>query len=98
MQKMQRISKTLNQSIKKYKIEDKVKQHQLLIVWEKIIAEFLPNAARQTMAVAFEKGVLRVASLTREIAYEINLYQKRIIEALNTLLGKQIVYRIVCEI
>lgn len=95
---MQKISKSLDQSVRKYKIEDKVKQHQLLVVWEKVVSEFLPNAAKQTMAVAFEKGVLRVASLTKEIAYEISLYQKRIIEALNAFLGKQLVYRIECEI
>ncbi len=95
---MQKINKTLNTTIKKYKIEDKVKQHQLLVVWEKVVAEFLPNAAKQTMALSFEKGVLKIASLTKEIAYEINLYSKRIIEALNTFLGRTLVYRIVCEV
>lgn len=95
---MQKINKTLNSTIKKYKIEDKVKQHQLLSVWEKVISEFLPNAAQKTMAVAFEKGVLRIASLTKEVAYEINLYKRRIIEALNSVLGKQIVFGIVCEL
>ncbi|GAC1412807.1 MAG: hypothetical protein NVSMB66_2970 [Candidatus Doudnabacteria bacterium] len=95
---MQKINKTLNSAIKKYKIEDKVKQHQLLAVWEKVISEFMPNAARKTMAIAFEKGVLRVASLTKEVAYEINLYKRRIIEALNSVLGRQLVFAIVCEL
>jgi hypothetical protein len=94
---MQKINKTLNQRIKKYKIEDKVKGEQLLKAWEKVISEFLPNAAKQTMALAFEKGVLKIASLSREIAYEIHLYQKRLVEALNNYLGKTLVYRIVCE-
>jgi hypothetical protein len=95
---MQKINKTLNTAMKKYKIEDRIKQHQLLAVWEKVVSDFLPKAAQQTMAVAFEKGILKIASLTKEIAYEINLYQKRLVEALNNFLGKQIVYGIVCEI
>ncbi|MDB4939724.1 MAG: hypothetical protein JWO40_149 [Candidatus Doudnabacteria bacterium] len=95
---MQKINKTLNSTIKKYKIDEKVKQYQLLSIWEKVISEFMPNAAQKTMALAFEKGVLKIASLTRELAYEINLYQKRLIEALNACLGRQLVYRIVCEI
>jgi hypothetical protein len=95
---MQKITRTLNKAIKKYKIEDKVKQHQLMAVWEKVISEFLPNAAQKTMALAFEKGVLKIASLTKEIAYEINLYHKRIIEALNACLGRQLVFRIICEL
>ncbi len=95
---MQKINKTLQSSLKKYKIEDKIKQHQLLKAWERIISEFLPFAAQKTMAVAFERGVLKIASLTREIAYEINLYQKRLVEALNNFLGTTLVYRIVCEV
>lgn len=94
---MQRIQKTLNQRVKKYKLEDKIKTEQLFSAWEKIISEFLPNAARKTMALAYEKGVLKIASLSKEIAYEIYLYQKRIIEAINEYLGKQLVFRIVCE-
>ena len=95
---MQKINKTLNQRIKKYKIEEKVKAEQLLKAWEKVISDFLPNAAKKTMALAFEKGVLKIASLSKEIAYEIHLYQKRLVEALNNYIGKNLVYRIICEI
>lgn len=95
---MQKINRTLQNNLKKYKIEDQVKAQQVLTLWEKIISDFLPNAAKQTMAIAFERGVLKIASLTREIAYEINLYQRRLIEALNALVGKTLVYKIVCEI
>lgn len=94
---MNKIDKALKWQLKKYKIEDKVKAQQLLIAWEKIISDFLPNAAKQTMAYAYERGVMKIAVLSREIAYEINLYAKRIMDALNALVGKQLVYRIVCE-
>ncbi|MBU6447282.1 DUF721 domain-containing protein [Patescibacteria group bacterium] len=94
---MNKIDKALSRQLKKYKIEDKVKAQQLLIAWEKIISDFLPNAARQTMAYAYERGVMKIAVLSREIAYEINLYAKRIMDALNSIVGKHLVYSIVCE-
>ncbi len=94
---MHKIDKTLRGQIKKYKIEDKVKAQQMLNSWEKIISDFLPEAAHKTMAIAYERGILKIAALSREVAYEINLYAKRIIEALNALVGKQLVYRIVCD-
>ncbi len=95
---MQRIDKTLKANIKKYRLEDKIRHQEILRSWEKVIADFLPTAAKKTMALKFERGVLRVASLSKEIAYEIYLYQKRLIEALNKLIGKQLVYQIICEV
>lgn len=94
---MNKIDKTLKWQLKKYKIEDKVKAQQLLMSWEKIISDFLPNAAKQTMAYAYERGAIKIAVLSREIAYEINLYAKRIMDALNAIVGKQLVFSIICE-
>ncbi len=94
---MQRINKTLYANIRKYKIEDKVKATELLKIWDKVIIDFMPEAASQTMAVAYEKGILKIAVLSKDIAYQIYLYQKRLIEMLNNLLGRRMVFRIVCE-
>ncbi len=94
---MQRINKTLYANIRKYKIEDKVKAAELLKLWEPVIADFMPEAALKTMAVTYEKGVLKIAVLSKDIAYQIHLYQKRLIEMLNNLLGRRMVFRIVCE-
>ncbi|MEK7075773.1 MAG: hypothetical protein AAB948_03205 [Patescibacteria group bacterium] len=94
---MQRINKTLYANIRKYKIEDKVKANELLKLWDKVIADFMPHAVKQTMAISYEKGVLKIAALSKDIAYQIHLYQKRLIQMLNDLLGKRMVFKIVCE-
>ncbi len=94
---MQRINASLHRTIKKYKIEDKVRSHQALSQWEKVIAEFMPQAAQKTMAISLEKGVLKIAALSKDLAYDIHLYQKRLIEALNEIIGKRLVFVIVCE-
>jgi hypothetical protein len=94
---MQKIEKILKKSIRKYKIEDKVKTYEVLSHWEKIISQILPETKGKTMAVSFERGVLRIAALSHESADLINLLQKRIIYALNNTLGKTLVFRIYCE-
>lgn len=94
---MQSIKHTINSNIKKYKIEDKVKGALAVTHWEKVISELFPHAAHKTMALSFEKGVLKIATLSREIAYEISLYKERLIHALNNLLGKRVVFALQVE-
>lgn len=94
---MQNLKSTINSNLKKYKIEDKIKSVQVCQCWEKVVSELLPNAAQKTIAIKLEKGVLKVASLSREIAYEISLFREKLIEALNALVGKRIVFSIYCE-
>ncbi len=94
---MQRINKTLYANLRKHKIEDKVKATELLKLWDKVIVDFMPQASSQTMALAYEKGVLKIAVLSKDIAFQIHLYQKRLIQMLNDLLGRRMVFKIVCE-
>jgi len=94
---MQRINKTLNAAVKKYKIEDKVRAQSALKHWERVVGELLPKAAQRTMAVSLEKGILRVVALSKELAFEIRMFQQRLMEALNKMIGKRLVFVIVCE-
>lgn len=94
---MQSIRNQINKSLKKYKIEDKVKSTMIVNHWEKVITELFPHAAKKTMALGLERGVLRVAALSKEIAYEISLYKQRLIEMLNNLFGKRLVFAIYIE-
>ena len=95
---MQKIERILKSNIKKHKIEDKIKIYEILHKWDKIIAECAPSAIGKSMALSFERGVLRVAALSREVADLINILQKRIIYAINTMLGKTLVFKIYCEV
>ena len=94
---MQNINKTLNENIRRYHLDDKVKHYQICQVWEKVVTSFLPEAAAKTMAVAFEKGVLKVASLHKEVADKIRIFHDQIVKALNEFVGKKMVFQIVCE-
>ena len=94
---MQRIKNTLQSSLKKYDIEDKIKNMQVCKLWERVVLEYIPNATGKTMAVGFEKGVLKIATLSREIADQIRSYRDRLLYAINTYLGKQSVYAIAIE-
>lgn len=93
---MQKVEKLLKTNIKKYKLEDKIKVYQVLKDWEKIISGVLPEAKGQTMALSLERGVLTIASLSREVADLINMLAKRIIYAINSLFGRPVVFRISC--
>lgn len=94
---MQRINKQLHAIIKKYKIEDKVRTQQALQNWEKIVSQHLPQAAQKTLPLSLDRGVLKVAALSKDVAYEIRLYQKRLAEAINEEIGKRLVFVISCE-
>ena len=78
-------------------IEDKVKTYEVLRFWDRVIGESLPKAQGQTMALSFERGILRVAVLSRDVASEIRMYSQRLIYALNVILGREMVFAIVCE-
>ena len=95
---MQKIGKLLKTNIKKYKLEDKIKTYEVLKNWEKIIGDCLPEAAGKTMAVSLEHGVLTVASLSRELAEMIKMLATRIMDAVNLMFGRPVVYRISCVV
>jgi predicted nucleic acid-binding Zn ribbon protein len=94
---LQNINKTLNENIKKYAIDDRVKHYQVVQVWEKIVTSFLPEAAAKTMAVSFERGVLVVASLSSQVAEKIRMFHDQMVKALNEFIGGVVVQRIQCE-
>ncbi len=94
---MQKVGHLVKRAIKKHKLENQIKKYSVCRDWERVIIAVFPHAENKTMAVAFENGILHVASISREIADQIAVYQKRIIYALNEAIGKELVYRIRCE-
>jgi hypothetical protein len=92
------IDKLLKNTAKEYCLENALYRHQTLKNWQKVISGFLEEDQDKTQAVDFNKGVLTVACLSREAAYKIKLMAVRIIEALNEILGKRVVYAIYVEV
>jgi hypothetical protein len=94
---MQRISKTLSSNMKKYNLEEKIQSSNVCKLWDRVVTELVPGAIGKTMATGLNRGVLTIASLTKEVADIIRSYKDRIMYALNSYFGKKIVYAIHVE-
>jgi hypothetical protein len=93
-----KIDSVLPQAAKQHKLEQALYKYQARQNWEKVLCNFFSDAKGQTKVVDLKSGVLTVACLTKELAYEIKLVISRIIYALNQLLGKNLVFAIRVEV
>lgn len=59
---------------------------------------FAEELGKETKAIDLKNGILIVACLSKELAYQIKILAQRIIEYINQLIGKQVVYAISVEI
>lgn len=92
-----KIDRVLKSTAKQYKLEDVLNKHQAIKYWQQVASGFIDNAEKLTKAMDFKKGVLVVACLTSEIAYQIKLMSEKIISALNEVLGRKVIYAIYLE-
>ena len=92
------IKKVLPDRIKEYKLEKSFYRHQALRHWETAVCKFLDKAGRQTRAVDLKNGVLLVACLSKDLAYQIRLLAQRIVDEINQLIGKSVVFAIYTEV
>ena len=95
--KFTKLEKVLKTTSKNYKLDTAVQKHKLLKAWQEIARVFVSEAANESRAVDFQKGVLLVACLSKEVAYQIKVLSGRIIYALNQLLGATAVFAIHVE-
>ena len=79
------------------KLQPIVEKYKALKIWESVAKSFLADLEKQTKAMDLKKGVLYVACLSKEAAYQIKVLKEKIINALNTILGKRIVFAIYIE-
>ncbi|MBL8029660.1 MAG: DUF721 domain-containing protein [Candidatus Doudnabacteria bacterium] len=93
-----KISTVLKSAQKNYQLEEAVYKHKLLKIWSDIVEAFVMQGGRYTKAIDFKKGVLTVASLSTEAAYQVKVLAAKIIEALNEVLGTRTVYAIRIEL
>jgi hypothetical protein len=92
-----RIDKVLPQTAKNYHLEPAVQRYQVLKYWQLIIEDFFSDAKSLTKAIDFKKGVLTVACLSRQAATELRLLVPRLIQAINKVLGRSLVFAIYIE-
>jgi hypothetical protein len=91
-----KIDKVLNKTAKN--LENALYKHKALKHWQEIATAFVEEAASFTQAINFEKGILTIACLSREVASKIKLLADRIITALNEILGRQMFFAIYVEV
>lgn len=96
--KFARIDKILPQAAKHYHLEEVMQKHRALRSWQKVVVGFFDEAEKLTRAIDFKNGVLKVACLSQELAQKLKLLTPRIIEAMNKLLGRPLVYAIYLEV
>ena len=97
-QSFESLGRTINKVAQAKKLTGAVNRYKALKNWEAAVGGFIQEAKELTRALDLKNGVLRVACLSREIAYQIKLLAARIITALNQLVGKQVVYAIQVEV
>lgn len=95
--KFTKIDRVLKKTSKNYKLETAVQKHKLIKAWQEIAKAFVSEAVQESRAMDFQKGVLLVACLSKEVAYQIKVLSQRIIYALNQFLGATAVFAISVE-
>ncbi|MFI5205375.1 MAG: DUF721 domain-containing protein [Candidatus Paceibacterales bacterium] len=93
-----KIDKVLSKTAKHYNLESAVYKHKTLKHWHEVASAFVDEASELTKAINFEKGVLTIACLSREVASQVKLLAQRIIYALNQFLGREMVFAIYVEV
>lgn len=73
-------------------------RHKALSSCDLVINDLLKQSKGQVKALDLKGGVLVVACLSREMAYQIKLYANRIIQSINQLLGKTVIYALQLEV
>ncbi len=91
------VGKILPVKSKEYKLDSALVRYKALKFWQTAAADFLENSGELTRALEFKNGVLVVACLSQELAYQIKVLSGRIIYVLNGLLGKNLVFAIRVE-
>jgi len=92
------INKTIIKTAKEKKLVGALNKYKAIKNWDKAASSFISEAKEYSKAVDLKNGILVVACLSREIASQIKFIAQRIIEALNQLIGRQVVFAIHIEV
>lgn len=93
-----KIDKLISQNAKEHNFEQALYKHKAVKYWQQIVGAFVEEAKELTQVMDLEKGVLKVACLTREVAHKLKVLAANILSALNELLGKQVIFALYFEV
>ncbi len=93
-----KIDKLISVAAKEKKFEQAFYQYKAKKNWDSVLRSFFEDSKGKTKVIGLRKGVLVVACLCKELAYQIKTLAKRIIYALNCILGVFLIKVIKLEI
>ena len=91
------INNIISKTAQERKLVGALNRYWAIKYWETAVSGFIKQATDCTKAVDLKNGILVVACLSKETAYQIKLLAQRIISTLNQLIGKQIIFGIKVE-
>lgn len=92
-----KIGRVIVNSSKTANFQPAMTKYQVFKNWEQVVCSFFEKAKGQTKALEFNSGVLTVACLSRDLAYEIRLLAKKITQVINEIIGKAVVFALRVE-
>ena len=92
-----KIDKVISYHSQDKKLHDSLWRYRALKSWEQAVSEFFEEAKELSKAMDLKNGVLFVACLSKELAHKLKLFAEKIVETLNRLLGRIVVYALVVE-
>lgn len=93
----EKISRAFAGQARPKKVDEAFWKYKAVKHWDEAAAGFFEEAKEFTRAVDFKNGTLTVASLSRELALKLKMLAEKIIEALNNILGRRVVFKLVIE-
>ena len=81
----EKVNKILPGKIKQYKLEKSFYKRQAIKHWHGAACKYIDKAHESTQALDLKNGVLTIACLSKEIAYQIKLLAQRIMYEINKL-------------
>ena len=78
--------------------EDYFLKHKIFLAWQDVVSGFFEEAKQLTKAMDYRNGTLTVASLSEELGLKIRELSQQLMKALNELLGRNLVFKIIVEV
>ncbi len=92
------IDKIISKTAKDKKLVGAINKYKAVKHWEGAVSGYIEQAKDCTKVIDLRNGVLVVACLSKEVAYQIKLLAQRIIATLNQKIGHQVVFGIYVEV
>ena len=79
------------------KIDESFWRYKAMRHWSEAIVGYFEEAKELTQAIDLKNGTLVIACLSKELARKIKIFAEKILQSLNELLGRRVIYALVVE-